>query len=379
MKKRKLLYYSEFSNDAIGLDDSLVEGLIRKELRRWLDTIVVYYSRTEKTSRSIGDGLISIPYDQRDNLVEAVSEFVDVRALDFIVVRNTLAALHDALRNRRRFNYLVGFHPTFPHNLRRVHESDLAGKGRLRKRIEYRLKERRLNRLASMCDFIVSSSEYMIDDASLRRSMKFFKISNGVDLDQVLPYEPRHPHPDAPLRFVYIGSFDLARQLDVVFAAFDDLIDTSWNLTIFTPKPEEAEEIVRQSMPRVADRVEVLAAKPRGELFRRLADYDVGINLIPVNPVYTVSSPIKLFEYYACGLPAVMTPLPACLELFGDRNVGWITDFDRKAITRTLADVLRTDRAEILRLGAAGREIVLNERNYRKIGGEFAAFLEALD
>jgi hypothetical protein len=67
------------------------------------------------------------------------------------------------------------------------------------------------------------------------------------------------------------------------------------------------------------------------------------------------------------------------MELFGDRNVGWITDFDRKAITRTLADVLQTDRAEILRLGAAGREIVLNERNYRKIGGEFAAFLEALD
>jgi glycosyltransferase involved in cell wall biosynthesis len=218
----------------------------------------------------------------------------------------------------------------------------------------------------------------MIENSRVRQNMKFFRLHNGVDED-ILPHrmQPAEAH-EGPLRFVYIGNFEIARQLDVVFRAFDELESDNWRVDIFSADAARAGEVIRCSMRRRPDHVRILPAVDRAALFRELARYDVGLCLIPVNPLFLVSSPLKMVEYYACGIPAIMTPLPACIEAFGDRNCGFFTDFDPDSIRQTIRTVLSTDRSQLRRMGAIGREFVRAERNYRKIAGDLAGFLQSL-
>jgi glycosyltransferase involved in cell wall biosynthesis len=373
--KPRLLYYTELSYDSMGVDDSFVQGVIKKEIKPHLDTIAVYYDRHAEKARQLGDDAISIPYRARGSLIEAVASFIDPAKLDFVIVRNTPPALRGVLSNRARYGYKVGFHPTFPHALRRLEEARLTRRGRLRKHVEYFLKRHRLNGFARRCDFILSTSSHMIEDASLRQTMTFFEMPGGFDADLVPT--PRQSD-KGPMRFVYQGSFDLTRRMDVVLSAFDDLPSDDWQLEIFTADFERAAALVQSTVRRHSGRVRVNAAIERAVLFEKLTANDIGICMIPTTPLYAVSSPLKMAEYYACGIPAIMSPLPACRDAFADRACGFFSDFDRASIRRTLEQVLSTDRDVLKAMGAAGRALVMADRTYRKIATDLANFLLSL-
>ncbi len=357
--KPRLLYYTELSHDAIGIDDSFVEGVIKKEIKPYLDTIAIYYDRHAEKTQQLGDDTISIPYHARDGLIEAVSSFVDPAKLDFVIVRNTPPALRGVLSNRARYGYQVGFHPTFPHALRRLEEARLTRRGLLRKHVEYLLKRHRLNGYVRRCDFILSTSSHMIENAAVRQSMTFFEMPGGFDADLV----PTQRQSDTgPMRFVYQGSFDITRRMDVVLSAFDDLRNDDWRLEIFTADFDRAAALVQSSVRRHNGKVTVNAAIDRAALFEKLTANDVGICMIPTTPLYAVSSPLKMAEYYACGIPAIMSPLPACRDAFADRACGFFSEFDRASIGRTLEQVLSTGRDVLKEMGAAGRALVVADR-----------------
>jgi glycosyltransferase involved in cell wall biosynthesis len=373
-----LLYYSEFASRGVGVDDSFVEGAVKKELKEFFRTIVVYYDKSVDTSRQLNNDSIVVPYRRRNRLIEELSHFIDPGTIDFVIVRNTVAALLDVLRNRSRYGYQVGFHPTFPHALRRVHEANLVRRARIRKQIEYHLSTFRLNKAAARCDFILSSSADMITSNSIWQRTRFFRLHNGVD-ESLLPSSAQPPGESAPFRFVYIGNFDPARQLDVVFRAFDELSSDNWRIDIFSTDYRRAKDVIDHSMKRRLSQVRILPAIERASLFRELTSYDIGLCLIPVVPLYLVSSPLKMIEYYACGIPSLMTPLPACLEAFGERGCGFFTEFDIDSIKQAVQKVMATDRSQLRRMGAIGRGFVVAERNYGKIARDLAEFLLSSD
>ncbi len=55
------------------------------------------------------------------------------------------------------------------------------------------------------------------------------------------------------------------------------------------------------------------------ELLKRMRSYDAGLALIPNNLLYEVASPTaKTMEYYAMGLPALMSPLAEHTRFFNE-------------------------------------------------------------
>lgn len=57
-----------------------------------------------------------------------------------------------------------------------------------------------------------------------------------------------------------------------------------------------------------------LGMKKHDELFQYMWRFDVATIPFVVNEITRSTSPIKLFEYMACGLPVVTTPLPECMR-----------------------------------------------------------------
>ncbi|MEM3489711.1 MAG: glycosyltransferase [Nitrososphaerota archaeon] len=57
-----------------------------------------------------------------------------------------------------------------------------------------------------------------------------------------------------------------------------------------------------------------LGMKSYDQLFRYVYCFDVGIIPFKINEITMSASPIKLFEYAACGKPIVSTPIPECIN-----------------------------------------------------------------
>jgi glycosyltransferase involved in cell wall biosynthesis len=60
------------------------------------------------------------------------------------------------------------------------------------------------------------------------------------------------------------------------------------------------------------ENVRWLGLKPYDRLFHYIWHFDLGMIPFRVNQITQATSPIKLFEYMACRLPVVSTPLPEC-------------------------------------------------------------------
>jgi glycosyltransferase involved in cell wall biosynthesis len=96
---------------------------------------------------------------------------------------------------------------------------------------------------------------------------------------------------------------------------------------------------------------------PHKQVSTYLRSADAGLLLYPRSHYLSeFSSPLKVFEYLACGLPVIATSLPALAEVVKDGINGRLVDpEDPQAIAAVIVETLRhTEMLE--RLGSAARE-----------------------
>ena len=73
--------------------------------------------------------------------------------------------------------------------------------------------------------------------------------------------------------------------------------------------------IGRQESPRIDElrsyaNVQLVGEVPHAELPRRLSEFDIGIIPFERHALTMATNPVKLYEYFACGLPVVSSTLP---------------------------------------------------------------------
>ena len=95
--------------------------------------------------------------------------------------------------------------------------------------------------------------------------------------------------------------------------------------------------------PVVPRNVHFLGLKPQGSLPDYLTQFDVGLIPFVVSPTTHAVSPLKVFEYLACGVPVAATPLRSLDGIAGVETAWHLTE----AVSRALA-APRPDRAAIL-------------------------------
>ena len=101
-----------------------------------------------------------------------------------------------------------------------------------------------------------------------------------------------------------------------------------------------------------------------------LAGMQVGLSLYKPGKSH-YNSPLKLFDYMSSSLPVVSTEHPLAggiLEQIGAQDL-MIPYGDPKALARVLME-LASDREKCKRIGAAGRQLVVEKNNWRKAATE---------
>ncbi len=108
--------------------------------------------------------------------------------------------------------------------------------------------------------------------------------------------------------------------------------------------------------------VEVRGRIPHEEMAAALASARIGVSpLLPI-PKFLTNIPVKIFEYWACGIPVVATDLPPMRPFFRDGEAGLlVSPSHRKELARSIAQSIGwlLDHPEMAReMGQRGRALV---------------------
>lgn len=166
-----------------------------------------------------------------------------------------------------------------------------------------------------------------------------------------------------PLRLIYIGSLHSDRHLLELCEAVQmvNAEDRRVTLTLIGKGPDRS-ELERYACDR--GKGAIVVGPPtvlHGEIPGLLAMADVGVLPFPDEPKYRVSSPVKLFEYMAAGMPVLATRVVCHTDVLSDSDfVFWAEDGSPKA----LAAAIREAYDRKAELSAMGQSAAQSARNW---------------
>lgn len=371
----KLLYITAQHE---GEHHSSISGIFGKHLRDFMPVRRVFVTSRMETTLCSGDDIFVSDKD-KDRIFKEIEKHLDLSEIGLVIIRNYYRFLNQALRTREKYrlHYLIGFQQSYPFAFQKYYLSKKYDRSSLRKAIkylDYKRKEYSNRKLLCRSDFFLPISEGLHKKFHSYYNKPAYSLGMGVDPDTIdmglkAPSTKSHS-------FLYIGSANKIREFDTILNAFAGL-DGNWSLHIYSGNHAFINVLINQTGLN-DERIHVHKPVQREILFRKMQEFDVGINLMPDNPVWQTASPTKLMEYYACGIPCIMTPITECRNLFEGTNAGWFCDFNTEDIRRTLKKILATPKAEMARMGAEGRKIILDKRNYRLISKGLYEFLQDL-
>ncbi len=228
--------------------------------------------------------------------------------------------------------------------------ADFSTRGRIRKAF-YRLVRCLANRLA---DGQTAITRRLAEAVGIPNRQLLGVWPSGVRVEQFSSAisARRWPRDQEPLRLVYVGALEAERNLlglcDAVRLARKAGVGVTLDLVGDGSQRKELESYARE----FGDGV--IAVRPpvdRALVPGVLSSADVGVLPFPDKPQFHVSSPIKLFEYMAAGMPIVATRIVCHTDVLDNgAGVFWADDESPAALAAAIQQAAGIRKAERKRL-----------------------------
>lgn len=153
---------------------------------------------------------------------------------------------------------------------------------------------------------------------------------SGVDLQRFEELQGLRSWPDSdePIRLIYIGVLLEERNLLPLCEALINANSSGANLTLTIVGNGPLQPKLLSESRTHSDQIQVLPPVTHEEIPELLSRMHVGVTALPEvdDMKYRVSSPIKLFEYMASGLPVLATRNPCHTEVAGNGSFAYWAD-----------------------------------------------------
>jgi glycosyltransferase involved in cell wall biosynthesis len=227
--------------------------------------------------------------------------------------------------------------------------------------------------------FVQSDAMLAVLQAKGIPAQRMTAVPMGVDMELLGKSQPQPRRPegweDVPL-IAYLGTLDKSRQLERVIDALAIVRATSPTACLLlignSPTPHDEVmllEYVRQAG--LAEAVRITGWLPSAQAWQLLVAADAAVSYIPRGPLYDVSSPTKLLEYLALGMPAVGNDTPDQVYILQSSGAGWLTASDPAALAQALNEIL-VDPAAARKRAATGPAFIEAQRSYRELAAMLA-------
>lgn len=363
METLNILLIADVRADA---EHSAVEGLFKFESKDGAACTKIFFSKSIRKPLCSSDRFILPHRHRRYRVWPTLGTLVDTERFNVIIVRNLFTVLQQVQAARPKA--LIGFWESFPHSHRRLDQAYLEKRAIWRKRMEYFFAERREKKILQKCHFYLPITQTHKDIFYPDLQIPHLATPMGFDFQRYPIGEPLDK--SGPIRFVFIGSIDKLRSLDIVTRAFlaqqhDFIFD------IYSDSRNEAVDAVRSIHDR---RVRFHPGLPRDELFRNIREADIGVCFFPHTKTYIGASPTKTVEYGALGLTVLVNPMPDYEKMLDD-ECAFICTYDEETIKKEIDGIIKLSRAFISKRGRLLQKRVEAKRDYRLLSDRLTDFI----
>ena len=229
-----------------------------------------------------------------------------------------------------------------------------------------------------LSDHVFVQSDRMKQDICARgiRETKVSPIVTGFDLGQILPTPARSsPGPDSSVVLAYLGTLDVSRHLDVLVDMLARLRKRGMDARLLMVGDAEKRSD-RLTLERYAERcgvlphLEITGFLPQSEALLRVQEADVCLSPFYPTPILASTSPTKLVEYMALGLPVVANDHPEQRLVLRQSRAGVRVPWGSQYFARAVCWLMKHSLAERAAMGARGRAWVEANRTYSRIADE---------
>ncbi|MGH8948983.1 MAG: glycosyltransferase [Acidimicrobiia bacterium] len=163
--------------------------------------------------------------------------------------------------------------------------------------------------LVEEADVVLASNPVLADRHRDERE-DLLLVENGVDLDRFIPEGPVAGSLPEGRIVGYHGAIAPWFDFDLLTAVADLRPDLTFVLV--GPIDPEVEDQAAQlaELPNVT----LLPAQSSEKIAEFVRGFSVGILPFVIDEMTEAVTPLKMYEYLACGVPMVATPLPACVR-----------------------------------------------------------------
>jgi len=215
---------------------------------------------------------------------------------------------------------------------------------------------------------------------------RFLVVSNGADAETFRPMDQAACRVRLGLEgeaqyLIFVGSFKKWHGILEIIQIFPDLLAHSPKVRLLLlgkgTEYARAQKIIDELGLRSC--IHLLGEKPLEEIPEYINASDLCLAPYFDREIKgTAFSPIKIFEYMACGKPVLGSPLGGFAEIFEKFPIGLMIDSaDARDWTPVILSLLNSPE-KMRELGENGRRAVLAEFNWDAIAGKIAARLETL-
>jgi len=197
--------------------------------------------------------------------------------------------------------------------------------------------------------------------------------TSGVDLSLFRP--DAKSFSEKAFRLIYHGNVVENRGLDNAIRALNLVRDRGVEMMFLGEGSGSRAMKSLVSRLGLTGRVTFHPSVPNEEVPRYIREADAGILPFPDWPGWNTSSPLKLFEYLACGRPVIVTRIPAHVNAVGGQEFAfWADASSPEAIARAIGEA-EGSRKEFSRLGQKARQFVGDHYSWEKQAEKLEGFL----
>ncbi len=178
---------------------------------------------------------------------------------------------------------------------------------------------------------------------------------------------------------VFAGQLGLAQGLDVVLDAADELSDLPDVQFVLVGDGTDAERLRRVASERDLANIRFLGRQPAERMPHIFAISDVLFVHLRDEPLFRITIPSKTIAYMACGRPVLMALEGDAADLIRGAGAGVTCRAgDAKALAETIRSLRSMPRAELEKMGHAGREAFLKSYSRSVLLDRYEVILTAI-
>lgn len=368
----KLLYITDQIEYA---ENNLIRSLFRVHLNKYFQVNTIFFSKFKNGIEIKDDGQILVYKGLKPTLFEKlIKKGVDLNSYDYLIVRNDVDILKQAIKFKDKYNFKVGFRLSFPKRIATFETNEANNKSSFLSLINHKISSFNETGLINKCDIFLPTSMQMKNDYFQDAKTDIFELPSAIDPGNL---QQKTLNPDDKIRFFYIGTFDKLREFSTVLKAFEALKYENYILMLATKERSYLEKLL-EKFPSLKDKIEIDTVKSNKDYQELVMRSDVGISLLPDIKLFNSSTPIKIFEFYSWETPCLISNNNINSAIFDDNVNGWLSKFDEESIAKKLNYIVTLSKEEIHQVAKKGQDKLLKTRNYETIAEELAKELKNL-